>query len=87
MHLHVIFGSNRKKWNFQRLEIKGKKYRVLDGETDEELEALEKNMSKIDKDIDQIKAKDQISMYSKVVKYLKTHKTVSRTYFFQGGAK
>ena len=72
---------------FQRLELKGKKYRVLDGETDEELEALEKNMSKIDKDIDQIKAKDQISMYSKVVKYLKTHKAVARTYFFQVGAK
>ena len=70
------------------MDIKGKKFRIFDAVSDEELEALEKfSLPRIDNDIGQIKTKDQISMYPQVVKVLKTHTIISRTYFFRVGAK
>ena len=53
--------------DFQRLEIKAKKFKIFDAATDDELRAFGKELSKLDEDIDQIEAKDQIPMYPRVL--------------------
>ena len=42
------------------MEIEAKKLKIFDAATDDESRAFEKELSKIDKDIDQIKGKYQL---------------------------